>query len=162
METIETIFGTGKELTALQMGMRAFIMFFITLALIRVAGMRSFGKKSAFDTVITIMLGALLSRVIVGASEFLPTTIAGAVIVTVHRIIAWIAMKRNGIARIVKGEHRRLYGNGQIDWKNMKRSSVSENDLLESVRLQANTKSLSDIEEAYMESNGEISVVKKN
>jgi uncharacterized membrane protein YcaP (DUF421 family) len=162
MEIIKEIFGTGKDLNIHQMSVRAFLMFFITLALIRVAGMRTFGKKSAFDTVITIMLGALLSRVIVGASEFLPTTTAGAVIVIVHRIVAWFTLRYTKLESIVKGEHRLLYKDGKINWHNMNRSSVSETDLMESVRLQANKKSLADIEEAYMESSGEISVIKKD
>jgi uncharacterized membrane protein YcaP (DUF421 family) len=161
MEVIEKIFGVGKELSVHQMCARAFITFFITLALIRLAGMRSIGKKSAFDTVIAIMLGAVLGRVIVGASAFFPTVAGGIVIVLVHRIVAVIALKHEGFAKIVKGEHRQLYANGHINSQNMKRSCISESDLLESIRLQANVKTLSEIEEAYMENNGEISVIKK-
>jgi uncharacterized membrane protein YcaP (DUF421 family) len=161
METLENIFGTGKDLAFHQMCARAFVTFFITLALIRLAGMRSIGKKTAFDTVITIMLGAVLSRVIVGASAFFPTVGGGIVIVVIHRLVAWVSMNHESIERIVKGEHRQLYANGEINWRNMRRSCVSERDLIESVRLQANVKSLQEIEEAYIESNGEISIIKK-
>ncbi|MGI8582874.1 MAG: hypothetical protein ACR2KX_11780 [Chitinophagaceae bacterium] len=51
-ELIFKLFGEGKDLNALQMGDRAFVMFFITLFLIRLAGMRAFGQKSAFDTIL--------------------------------------------------------------------------------------------------------------
>ncbi|HLP52188.1 MAG TPA: YetF domain-containing protein [Chitinophagales bacterium] len=161
METLENIFGVGQNLTAWQMSARAFVTFFITLFLIRIAGMRSIGKKSAFDTIITIMLGAVLSRVIVGASAFFPTVAAGFVIAIVHRLLAMIAVKHKWLEKIIKGQQRQLYSNGKINWDNMHRSSVSESDLIESVRLLANTKSLNDIDEAYIESNGEISIIKK-
>lgn len=161
MDFFEKVFGIGEALSVYQMCARAFVTFFITLGLIRIAGMRSIGKKSAFDTVITIMLGALLSRVIVGASAFIPTVTAGLVICLIHRLIAFIAINNPGVERIVKGQHRELYRNGVINWKNMRRSCVSENDLVESVRLQVNMKSLEDIAEAHIESNGEISVIKK-
>ena len=59
---INELFGNGQNLTALQMGVRAFIMFFIALALIRIGGMRIFGKKTAFDNILVIMLGAVLAR----------------------------------------------------------------------------------------------------
>src|ERR1043165_7409717 len=112
MEILEQIFGAGKELTGGQMCARAVVTFFITLALIRLAGMRSIRKKSAFDTVITIILGAVLSRVIVGASAFLPTVAAGAVIVIVHRLVAWVSLKHPLIENMVKGEQRVLYRDG--------------------------------------------------
>src|SRR5215831_11046179 len=75
MEWIRILFGEGKDLDCLQMSCRAVVAFFITLVLIRMAGIRTFGKKSAFDNVIIIMLGSILSRVVVGASPFIPTTL---------------------------------------------------------------------------------------
>ncbi|MBP6730732.1 MAG: DUF421 domain-containing protein [Chitinophagales bacterium] len=161
MEIIQTVFGIGEHLSFYQMGARAFVVFFITLFLIRLAGMRTIGKKSAFDTALTIMLGALLSRIIVGASEFIPTVCAGTVIALIHRLLAWISMGSETIEKIIKGEQRTLYQQGHIQWKNMRRACVSENDLMESVRLKANVASLNEIEEAHIESNGEISVVLK-
>lgn len=91
-ELIFKLFGEGKDLNALQMGDRAFVMFFITLFLIRLAGMRAFGQKSAFDTIIVIMVGAILSRAVTGASAFFPTVIAGAVLAVVHRLLALISV----------------------------------------------------------------------
>jgi uncharacterized membrane protein YcaP (DUF421 family) len=43
----------------------------------------------------------------------------------------------------------------------MKKAAVSEKDLMESVRMEGNVNSLDEIEEAHMERNGEISIVKK-
>ena len=77
---IKELFGSGEHLTALQMAVRAFIMFFITLALIRFGGMRIFGKKTAFDNILVIMLGAILARGVVGASPFFSTVAASAAI----------------------------------------------------------------------------------
>ena len=38
-DLINTLFGEGKDLNTLQMASRAFVLFFITLILIRLAGM---------------------------------------------------------------------------------------------------------------------------
>jgi heme A synthase len=68
---MQTLVGEGKELTILQMSVRAFAMFIIYVVLIRIAGLRTFAKQSTFDNIIVIMLGAVLARGVVGASPFL-------------------------------------------------------------------------------------------
>ncbi len=158
---IKELFGSGEHLTALQMSVRAFIMFFITLALIRFAGMRIFGKRTAFDNILVIMLGAILARGVVGASPFFSTVAAAAVMVVIHRVLAWLAIDHKWVGMIVKGYRRSLYKNGQFNHRNMEITAISKDDLLEGVRLQINSNKLDDVEEVYMEKNGQLSVVEK-
>jgi len=158
---IKELFGSGEHLTALQMSVRAFVMFFITLALIRFAGMRIFGKRTAFDNILVIMLGAVLARGVVGASPFFSTAAAAAVMVIVHKILALLAMKYVWVGKIVKGIHRSLYKNGEMNAKNMKIAEISKDDLMEGVRLQINSNSLDDVQEAYIEKNGQVSIIEK-
>ena len=87
MDTINFLVGEGEHLNMLQMSMRAFGMFIIMMFLLRFAGMRAFAKKSAFDTIITIMLGAVLARGVVGASPFWSTVAASVVMVIMHRFL---------------------------------------------------------------------------
>jgi len=160
-EIIHKLFGEGKELNALQMGDRAFVMFFITLFLIRVAGMRAFGQKSAFDMIIVIMLGAILSRAVTGDSAFFPTAIAGAVLAIVHRLLALISVYNDTIGSIVKGNKTILFKNNKVVKKNMINCSVSYKDLEEEVRLILNETTMDNVEEMFMERSGKISIIKK-
>jgi len=163
-DIIYTLFGEGgqeKDLNALQMGCRAFIMFFITLVLIRIAGMRAFGQKSAFDTIIVIMLGAILSRAVTGASPFLATTAAGAALAIVHRLLAIASVFSNTVGFIIKGRKTVLFQNDKIEKKNMLLCSVSYRDLMEVVRLQLKESTMDNVKEIYMERSGKISVIKK-
>jgi len=102
MEVINNLFGHGSDLNTLQMSLRAFSIFFIALILIRLTGMRAFGIKSAFDTCIIIMLGAVLSRAVVGASPFIPTIIASTFLVVIHKIIAEISVTNQTLSHLVK------------------------------------------------------------
>jgi uncharacterized membrane protein YcaP (DUF421 family) len=157
----EKFWGNGEDLTALQMSVRAVGMFFITLILIRLAGMRTFGKHSAFDIIISIMLGAILSRGITGASSFGGVVAAASVMVIIHRLLGWLSVKSSSIDRIIKGESRVLYKNGEVQWKNIIRSSVSIKELKESVRQEINEDSFDNVDLIYIDSNGRISIVKK-
>ena len=158
---INELFGRGEDLTALQMAVRSFIMFFIALALIRLGGMRIFGKKTAFDNILVIMIGAILARGVVGASPFFSAVAAAAVMVVVHKILAFLAMKHVWVGMIVKGYRRSLYKNGQFNLKNMRITSISKDDLMEGVRLEINSDNLDEVKEVHIEKNGQISVVKK-
>ena len=160
-ELLYKFFGEGKDLNALQMGDRAFVMFFVTLILIRIAGMRAFGQKSAFDMIIVIMLGAILSRAVTGDASFIPTLIAGLVLAIVHRLLAFISIFNDTIGAIVKGNKTLLFKNNKAIKRNMMRCSISYKDLQEEIRLTLNETTMENVDEIFMERSGKISIVKK-
>jgi uncharacterized membrane protein YcaP (DUF421 family) len=160
MDILHTLFGEGRNLNSLQMSCRAFVSFFLTLALIRVAGIRTFGKKTPFDNVIIIMLGSIFSRVVVGASPFIPTTLACLMFVVIHRFLAWASLYSDWVGRWVKGEASSLYSDGQLNRRNMRAARVSDKDLRESVRQCINEDDFLHVKEIVQERNGEISVIK--
>src|ERR1700757_3202391 len=92
MGTLIEIFGKGKDLSAFQMCMRTILVFGITLLFIRISGKRTFGMHMPMDNVITILLGALLSRVIVGASPFAATIASGFTIIVLYRLCAGLSV----------------------------------------------------------------------
>ena len=161
MEIINQLFGEGKDLTALQMACRAFVMFFIALILIRLAGMRTFGIKSAFDNCVIIMLGAVLSRAITGASAFFPTVVAAIVLVFIHKILAILSVNNKTLSHLIKGSPVSVYKDGVLNTKNLRRCSISFGDIMETVRTELNTNNLNDVEEIIMERTGKISIIKK-
>lgn len=160
-ELAQEIFGKGKDLTVLQMSARALVMFFVCLILIRFAGRRAFGIHTPLDNVLGILLGAILSRAVTGASPFLPIIAAGATIAVLHRIFAWLGLYSKLLGRMVKGEAMVLYENGKLDRKNMRACCITEKDIMEGLREYANVSSYDEVKTIYAERNGKISVVKK-
>jgi uncharacterized membrane protein YcaP (DUF421 family) len=160
-EFIRTYFGSGRDLSVLQMSGRALIMFFVTLIMIRIAGIRTFGSRSPFDNVIVIMLGAILSRAVVGVSPFLPIIAGSLVLCIVHRILGFISVHVDFISHLLKGKESSLYKDGSFNRKNMIDSHISMGDLMGQLRLKGHTSQLDDIKEILMERSGEISVIKK-
>jgi uncharacterized membrane protein YcaP (DUF421 family) len=157
--SLEQLFGEGRDLDALQMASRAFVLFFLMLALVHIAGMRAFGRKSSFDTVIVITLGALMSRVVVGVSAALPTIAACCVLVVLHRLVAVATATVPALERLLKGRQQVLYRGGVFELNAMRRAGISRADLEEVVRTKANRLSLSEVLEIHLESSGDLSVV---
>lgn len=161
METIIKLFGEGEKLSWYQMSMRGVVIFVATLIMLRIAGQRTFGKRSPVDNVIIIILGAVLGRGIVGASPFIPVLVSSFFIVILHRFLGWLSFKNDQIGQLVKGGKRVLFEKGKLLKDNMERSLISEKDIHEGIRLQTNADDLDSIHQVFVERNGEISVVKK-
>lgn len=161
MEWIKIIFGEGSDLNCLQMSSRAVVTFFVALVQIRIAGIRTFGKRSAFDNVIMILLGSVLSRAVVGASPYIPTVVGCFVFVLVHWVLAWLSLYNDTVGRWVKGKKELLYADGKFNEKNMRRSRISMKDMEESLRLKTQQEGFEEIKEIFIERSGDISVIKK-
>lgn len=161
MELLNQIFGVGKDLNSLQMSCRGIVIFIIALILIRLSGRRSFGIKTPFDNIILILLGAILSRAVAGASPFVPTVVVSTVIVLIHRGVGHLIVRYPALSRIIGGEKILLYENDHFIQENMDKALVCREDILQGVRKSALTDKMEKIDKVYIERNGEISAIKK-
>jgi uncharacterized membrane protein YcaP (DUF421 family) len=161
MEVLIKIFGEGKDLNALQMSSRGVVIFFIALILIRVSGRRSFGVRTPLDNIITISLGAIMSRAVVGASDFVPVVVCCFVIVLLHRLFGWLIAHSKAFGRFIEGDKMVLFEDGAFNGEQMKDALVCQEDIMQGVRKSALTEDMSKIDKVYIERNGEISPIKK-
>jgi uncharacterized membrane protein YcaP (DUF421 family) len=161
MNTLIGIFGQGKDLNALQMSVRGVVVFLIALVLIRISGRRSFGIRSPLDNIIVISLGAILSRAIVGASDFVAVVIACFVIVLLHRFLGWLISRSERLASMIEGDKILLFSDGHFNRDNIRKALLSEEDIMQGIRKSALTDDLDKIDRIYIERSGEISAIKK-
>ena len=161
MELVKEIFGEGKDLNVIQMSSRGIVVFVIALVLIRLSGRRSFGIRTPLDNIITISLGAILSRAVVGASDFLPVISCCFVIAIMHRIFGWLVVHYKAFGKFIEGDKIEIFKDGRFIKKNLERGLVCEEDIMQGVRKSASTENLEKIDKIYMERNGEISALKK-
>ena len=161
MENISRYFGSGDVLTPSQMALRASVVFLIAIVLLRISGRRSFGLHMPIDNVISILLGAILSRGVVGASPFWSTIAASLALVCLHRIFGMLAIYNKTFDLFVKGKEKIVYDNGEFNIQNMHRCMLTHEDLMEGVRAASHSDSLENIRTVYVERDGKISVVKK-
>lgn len=161
MKIITDIFGHGEHLSTFQMAARAVLVFIASLFLIRLSGKRLFGMRMPIDNVVTILLGAVLSRIVVGASPVIPTLVAGLVIVLLYRFGSKLAVYSKPFGLVVKGRETLVFMDGKFLKENMDRCMITEKDLIEGVRLNALVDSFDKVKAIYVERNGELSIIKK-
>lgn len=155
------LFGEGKDLTWWQMSLRAAVIFLATWALLRAAGRRAFSQQGPFDLCIILLLGAVLSRAVVGASPLGGTLAAAVVLVGLHRAAGWLASRYPGMDRFINGARIDLLRAGRIDEHAMRHAMLSQEDLRSNLRGSLKSESLDDVERIVVERNGEVTFVKR-
>lgn len=151
---------TADDLTTGHMVARAVVVFVFAVVIVRLGKKRFIGENTAFDVILGVMLGSIISRAITGQSPFVPTLVAALVLVGLHWVFSQISVRWEAFGGLIKGNTRILVQDGKVDWKAMRRSNISQNDLLEALRLKAHLSDWEKVKEARLERNGEISVIR--
>ena len=161
MKELIELFGQGRDLTMTQMGCRGILVFVFALLLLRISGRRSFGIHNPLDNIISLLLGAMLSRAIAGVSPFWPIMFTCLIIVLLHRLLGYLLAHNDNLAKMIEGDKIVLYKENQFIKENMKRAIVCEKDIMQGVRKSAMTENLDTIDKIYIETNGQITTVRK-
>jgi uncharacterized membrane protein YcaP (DUF421 family) len=85
---------------------------------------------------------------------------AGFILVLLHRLFGMAAYYSHAFGILVKGKPVVLVQEGRLQRRNMLQEYVSEHDLEEDMRLDAETEDLSKIQVARLERSGDISFIK--
>lgn len=147
------------DVNPLQMALRTVLIYAATLAIMRVGSKRFLSQATAFDAIVAIMLGSIMSRAVNGSAPFLPTLAAGAILVGLHWLIAAIAYSSDWFGTLVKGKPVLLIKDGRLNEKGMRGSNLSHQDLQEAIRIESQVTEPESVKLAYLERNGGISVI---
>lgn len=160
---LDSILGIDSDsFTWWQMSIRAVLVFIVALIIMRIGNKRIFGKQTAFDIVLGIIYGSVLSRAITGNSPFWPTLAAALVLVLLHRFLAFLAYNTEGfVGPFIKGNPVCLIRDGELKEDELRKHNLTENDLNEALR-NGGVTSVREVKTAYLERSGEISIVKKD
>ena len=144
---------------ALATAARTVLVYAFALAAVRLGSKRFLSRASAFDVIVAIMLGSIMSRAVQGGASFGPSLLSGALLVAVHRLLATLAARVDWFGPLVKGSRTLLVRDGRVDRDALRESGVSEKDLEQAIRLQAGETEPSRVRLAHLERDGSISVI---
>lgn len=161
-DQVRELMGLGLDIGdvgALQMALRAVVIYTFTLVAVRLGSKRFLGQATAFDVIIGIMLGSVMSRAINGSAPVFPTLVAGVVLLVMHWILASLTFRLRWFGAHVKGEAVRLIRDGHVEPNGVRRGTITQQDIEEALRLEGMTPEVSRVKLAYLERNGQISVI---
>jgi uncharacterized membrane protein YcaP (DUF421 family) len=161
-EWLQAALGIGlesKEIGVLQMSLRAAVVFVVTVAIVRLGKKRFLGRATAFDVILGIMLGSIVSRAVTGNAPFAPALAASAAVMLMHWLFSAVALRWHGFGALVKGRPTAMVRDGRIDAEGMRSEHMTEHDLWEDLRGRSIAR-LEDVADARLERSGNLSVVK--
>jgi uncharacterized membrane protein YcaP (DUF421 family) len=163
LQSIDALFGfsasEAKELTAVQVCLRAVLVFLILIAYFRFAKKRFLGQATGLDAILFVVIGSIASRAISGTAPFFPSMAGSLMLIGMHWLISYITRDSKTLGALIKGHDTLLVRDGQVDHEAMAAAHMSGADLAEELRLKG-IGDVAEILEARLERNGKLSVIK--
>lgn len=164
LEILYWLIGAEKqitELSILQIITRTIIVYGIALAMIRLGKRRFLGGYTAFDILMGFVIGSILSRTITGRENIYSASIVILTLLAIHYAISYMTYYFSDASKFVKNTERQLIKDGKVVEEAMKKSKIGEKDLLQALRKKGNVESPDQVQAAYLERDGEITVIPK-
>jgi uncharacterized membrane protein YcaP (DUF421 family) len=140
---------------------RASIIYFFLLFVVRLLGKREVGSASAFDFIVALMLGEVVDEAIYGDVSMVKGLLAIAVIALWHLINSWASFKSRTIEKITSASPTVLVKDGKIKQDALARERLSEEELYSQMRLME-IEDIQEVKKATLEPNGQISVIQED
>lgn len=142
--------------------LKSFVSVIILFILTRFMGKKQLSQLTLFDYVVGISIGSIAADFAVESNISYVQGITGLIIYALFPIIlSLISLKNYKARKLLDGTPTILIYNGKIIEKNLKKTKLTVNDLLEECRLKK-VFNLTDIEFAILETSGKVSVELKS
>ena len=138
-----------------------FFYFFIVL-LYRIMGKREIGQLGIIDLIVSILMAELVAISIENTNESLMQTVIPLLVLGgLEILLAFVSIKSRRFLSFFDGKPSLIICNGKVNYKEMIRQRYSMDDLLLSLR-QKSIRDINEIEYAFLEPNGKLSIFKYN
>lgn len=139
----------------------SFFYFFIVL-LYRIMGKREIGQLGIIDLIVSILIAELVAISIENINDSIWMTIVPlCLLVILELILAFVSIKSRAFRTFFGGKPSLIVCNGRVNYQEMVKQRYSMDDLLLSLR-QKSIKNIEDVEYAFLEPNGKLSIFQYN
>ena len=138
-----------------------FFYFFVTLAY-RIMGKREIGQLGVIDLIVSILIAELVAISIENIKDSIFMTILPiCILVVLELILGYLSVKSRTFRTVFGGKPSLIIIDGKINYHEMIKQRYSLDDLLLSLR-QKEIRNIEDVEYAFLEPNGKLSIFKYN
>src|SRR5690606_26683150 len=141
--------------------LRASVVYFVLLVLLRLSGKRTVGQFTPFDLLVLVLLGDAVQGSMIAGDQSLPGgLILTATLLGWNRLVGFVTARSEGVALAVEGKADILARNGEVFDDALRRADLTLDDLEEAMR-DHSVPAVSEIRLAVLEKDGTITVLGK-
>lgn len=141
---------------------RSVFFYFLVTILYRIMGKREIGELSIMDFIVSLFIAELVAISIENYKQsILMSLIPVLSLAIIQIVLSYISVKSKKIRDILDGNPSVIIENGKVNFKEMKKQRYNIEDLLMQLR-DNSIKSISEIDYAVLETNGKLSIFKKD
>ncbi|SHG48572.1 Uncharacterized membrane protein YcaP, DUF421 family [Thermosyntropha lipolytica DSM 11003] len=142
--------------------LKAAIMYFMALIMIRLLGKRALGELGPFDFVVMTGVGHTVVSVALDKSiPFYEGVVILFTLALLEYMVGYAALKNQKLSHIITGKPVILIDNGRIIKENLRREKFNIDDLMQELRKQG-IKNIDEVEKGILEPCGGFSVLLKD
>jgi uncharacterized membrane protein YcaP (DUF421 family) len=154
----KTIFLPDTSL--LEIILRGSVMYIALFAMLRIILKRQTGTLGMTDLLLITLLADASQNAMAGEYKSIPDGIVlVATIIFWNYLFDWLSFKSEWFARLIEPSPLPLIKNGSMLRRNMRQELITEDELMMQLRQQG-LDEVSEVKEAYIESDGRISIIK--
>lgn len=159
----KTIIYLGEKfMEMLQVIFRTMFFYFFVLLCFRLMGKREIGQLGVIDLIVSILIAELIAMSIENIKDSIFLTIIPIVILVILEIIiSYVSIKSRKVRVFFDGKPSLIICNGKVNYHEMIKQRYSMDNLLLSLR-QNSIKNIEEVEYAFLEPNGKLSIFKYN
>lgn len=137
------------------------VYFFLVLVL-RFLGKKEMSKLSITDLIVFLLISELMT-ISIGEDQisFFQGALSVLVIISLDKLCSYLSMKYKSMKRILEGNPTYIVYQGQVNKEKMEALNYTVDDLCHSLREQG-IGSVSEVEFAVLETDGNLSIIEKN
>lgn len=141
--------------------LRTLIVTLLVLTIIRWLGNKGIGQLNSFELLIIIGIGSIIGDPMIYTEEIsIPQAISAVVIIVViFKGIDYVTSKSKRFTRILVAQPVQLVKDGKYVMSGLKKARISDDEFKSLMRLNG-IKKLEEVQESYLEMNGQVSFIR--
>ena len=145
-----------------QFVLRACVVYFVLLLMIRASGKRTMGQFTPFDMLLVVLLGNAVQNALLGSdTSVVGGLLLATILISLNWVVGFVSARSEKMEAMIEGSPVLLARDGEVYRAVLRKELISRADFDKALR-EAGCEDLDEVRLAVLETNGHITIITRN